>query len=204
MPGCWGGVYPLVEPQIQEEQCSFCLSWTSSLPSQGCWMVHGSLPNQSTYVLWPWKKHTTLSLGVSCGGCLGSMGYWAHCYEPFIPCITENLICINGNKSNSFLVGLGLCQGCPLSLIKVMNRLLRFSQGVECVHLASSSCDLQLALGRFAAKCEVSGMRISTFNSEAMVLSRKRGTWPLWFGMSHCLKWGSSSIMGSCSWVMEE
>jgi len=41
---------------------------------------------------------------------------------------------------------------------------------------------LQHALGRFAAKCEAAGMRISTSKSEAMVLSRKRVAYTLQVG----------------------
>ncbi|KAK3516271.1 hypothetical protein QTP70_007251 [Hemibagrus guttatus] len=37
-----------------------------------------------------------------------------------------------------------------------------------------SGLDLQHALGRFAAKCEAAGMRVSTSKSEAMVLDRKK------------------------------
>ncbi|TWW73438.1 hypothetical protein D4764_15G0008320 [Takifugu flavidus] len=40
--------------------------------------------------------------------------------------------------------------------------------------LASSDCDLQRSLDRFAAECEAAGMRISTSKSEAMVLNRKK------------------------------
>ncbi|KAK0137050.1 Retrovirus-related Pol polyprotein from type-1 retrotransposable element R2 [Merluccius polli] len=44
----------------------------------------------------------------------------------------------------------------------------------DVVLLASSHRDLQLSLDRFAAECEVAGMRISTSKSESMVLNRKR------------------------------
>ncbi|XP_061769787.1 uncharacterized protein LOC133560831 [Nerophis ophidion] len=40
--------------------------------------------------------------------------------------------------------------------------------------MASSGQDLQLSLGRFAAECEATGMRISTSESESLVLARKR------------------------------
>ncbi|CAN9506880.1 unnamed protein product [Ophioblennius macclurei] len=46
--------------------------------------------------------------------------------------------------------------------------------GDDVVLLASSSRDLQLSLGWFAAESEAAGMQISTSKSEAMVLSRKR------------------------------
>uniref|UniRef100_A0A672HEW3 Doublecortin domain containing 2B n=1 Tax=Salarias fasciatus TaxID=181472 RepID=A0A672HEW3_SALFA len=43
--------------------------WTSSRPSIEGSKVHGSLPNQSTCVLWTWRRHLTVSLMASCGGC---------------------------------------------------------------------------------------------------------------------------------------
>ncbi|KAI3361070.1 hypothetical protein L3Q82_013273, partial [Scortum barcoo] len=42
--------------------------WTSSIPSAGCLRVYGSLPNQSTCALWIWRRHSTVSLMVFCGG----------------------------------------------------------------------------------------------------------------------------------------
>ncbi len=80
-----------------------------------------------------------------------------------------------------------------------MNRISRRSQGVEGVRfgdlrigsllfaddvvlLASSGRDLQLSLDRFAAGCEVAGMRISTSKSKYMVLSWKRVECPLRVG----------------------
>ena len=106
----------------------------------------------------------------------------------------QSLVCIAGNKSDSFPVRVGLRQGCPLSpilFIIFMDRISRCSQGVEgfrfgdlriasllfaddVVLLASSCRDLQLSLDRFAAECEAVGMKISTSKSESMVLSRKR------------------------------
>lgn len=60
-----------------------------------------------------------------------------------------------------------------------------FSLGTVSFHLcffivmsASSDQELQQAVGQFAAKCDASGMRISTSKSEAMVLSLKRGLAP--------------------------
>ncbi|KAI3366743.1 hypothetical protein L3Q82_009220 [Scortum barcoo] len=93
--------------------------WTSSIPallSTGCLRlrVYGSLPNQSTCALWIWRRHSTVSLVVFCGG--------AH------------------------------------------------------------ARDLHHVLERFAAECEVAGMRISTSKSEAMVLDRKRVACPLRVG----------------------
>ncbi|KAK3518107.1 hypothetical protein QTP70_033333 [Hemibagrus guttatus] len=44
----------------------------------------------------------------------------------------------------------------------------------DVVLLASSSLDLQHALGHFAAECEAAGMRVSPSKSEAMVLDRKK------------------------------
>ncbi|KAK3507140.1 hypothetical protein QTP70_008534 [Hemibagrus guttatus] len=71
-----------------------------------------------------------------------------------------------------------------------MDRISRRSQGLEGVQfgdhrisslifaddvlLAPSSLDLQYALGRFAAECEVAGMRVSTSKLEAMALDQKK------------------------------
>ena len=96
-------------------------------------------------------------------------------------------------KSSIFSVGVGLRQGCPLSRILYlifMDRISRRSRGEESVRvgdlriasllfaddvvlLATSDCDLQHALGWFAAECEAVGMRVSTSKSEVMVLCRK-------------------------------
>ncbi|XP_061894160.1 solute carrier family 25 member 55a isoform X1 [Entelurus aequoreus] len=106
----------------------------------------------------------------------------------------QSLVRIAGRKSDTFPVRVGLRQGCPLSpilFITFMDRISRRSQGVEgiwfggcrirsllfaddVVLTASSGQDLQLSLDRFAAECEVTGMRISTSKSESMVLARKR------------------------------
>ncbi|XP_068199432.1 androglobin [Antennarius striatus] len=48
----------------------------------------------------------------------------------------------------------------------------------DVVLLASSNLDLQRALGRLAADCDASGMRISASKSEAMVFDRKRVVCP--------------------------
>ena len=39
--------------------------------------------------------------------------------------------------------------------------------------MASSACELQYSLNRFASECEATGMRVNTSKSEAMVLNRK-------------------------------
>ncbi|KAK3551381.1 hypothetical protein QTP70_016644 [Hemibagrus guttatus] len=107
---------------------------------------------------------------------------------------SRSLVRIASCKSDLFPVHVGLRQGCPLSpvlFIVFMDRISRRSQGLEGVRfgdhrisslifaddvvlLASSGLDLQHALGRFAAKCEAAGMRVSTSKSEAMVLDRKK------------------------------
>ncbi|KAK3509614.1 hypothetical protein QTP70_006805 [Hemibagrus guttatus] len=107
---------------------------------------------------------------------------------------SRSLVRIASCKSDLFPVHVGLRQGCPLSpvlFIVFMDRISRRSQGLEgvwfgdhrisslifaddVVLLASSGLDLQHALGRFAAECEVAGMRVSTSKSEAMVLDRKK------------------------------
>uniref|UniRef100_A0A672FD98 Reverse transcriptase domain-containing protein n=1 Tax=Salarias fasciatus TaxID=181472 RepID=A0A672FD98_SALFA len=115
---------------------------------------------------------------------------------------SRSLVRIAGSKSDLFPVHVGLRQGCPLSpvlFIIFMDRISRCSQGPEGVRfgdhrissllfaddvvlLASSNQDLQHALGRFAAECEATGMRISTSKSEAMVLDRNKVACPLQVG----------------------
>ena len=48
--------------------------WTSSTPPAGSSRVPGSLPNQSTCVLWIWKQHANASLEEYSGGVFGIMG----------------------------------------------------------------------------------------------------------------------------------
>ena len=101
---------------------------------------------------------------------------------------------INGSKSDSFGVRVGLRQGCvlsPLLFIIFMDRISRRSTTPECVtmgnarvesllfaddiaRLASSSTGLQRALDRFTAECTMAGMQISTKKTEVMVLSRQK------------------------------
>ncbi|TWW73385.1 R2 Retrovirus-related Pol polyprotein from type I retrotransposable element [Takifugu flavidus] len=99
----------------------------------------------------------------------------------------QSLVRIAGSKSHSFPVGVGLRQGCPLSLMDRISRChgvegVRFGDlrigsllfADDVVLLASSARDLQRSLDRFAAACEAAGMKISTSKSEAMVLNRKK------------------------------
>ena len=48
--------------------------WTNSIPSAGCSRVHRSLPNQSTWVLWTWRRHLTVSLVAVCWRCARGTG----------------------------------------------------------------------------------------------------------------------------------
>ncbi len=66
-----------VVPWIQEEQCGFRPGhetldqlYTLSKVLEGEW----ELPNQSTCVLWIWRRYSTVSLASSCGGFSGSTG----------------------------------------------------------------------------------------------------------------------------------
>ena len=64
---------------------------TSSTPSAGSSRVRGSLPNQSTCVLWIWRRHPTASLQEFCGGFSGIM----ECRAPLCglpaPCKSDSL-----------------------------------------------------------------------------------------------------------------
>ncbi|KAI3361315.1 hypothetical protein L3Q82_013500 [Scortum barcoo] len=90
--------------------------WTSSIPSTGCLRVYGSLPNQSTCALWIWRRHSTVSLVVFCGGApLTSMGSGS----PLLRAVrslydrSRSLVRIAGSKSDLFPVHVGLRQGLP-------------------------------------------------------------------------------------------
>ncbi|XP_061537112.1 uncharacterized protein LOC133404806 [Phycodurus eques] len=177
---------------------------TSSTTSAGSSRVPGSSSNQSTCVLWTWRRRSTVSLGESCGGFLREYGV----PNPLIRAVrspydrSQSLVRIAGSKSDSFPVRVGLRRGCSLSpivFVTFMDRMSRRSRGVEGVRfgglsiasllfaddavlLASSSRDLQLSPERFAAECEAVGMRIGTSESETVVLSRKRVACPLRVG----------------------
>ena len=96
-------------------------------------------------------------------------------------CQSQSLVCIAGRKSDLFPVRVSLHQSCPLSpvLFIVFNgKISRHSHAADGVKfggllipsllfaddmvlLASSNSNLQLALGRFPAECEVGGIRTS-------------------------------------------
>ena len=73
----------------------------------------------------------------------------------------------------------------------------------DAVLMASLNVGLQRSLNQFAAQCEAAAMKISTYKSEAMVLSRKPVLLYSGWGMSPCPKWRSSSTSGFCSWVRD-
>ncbi|KAK3565371.1 hypothetical protein QTP86_007107 [Hemibagrus guttatus] len=192
-------VRPLVEPRIQEEQCSFRPSrgtldqlytlhrvlegsWEFAQPVHMCFVdLEKAFDRVPRGILWevPWEYgvHGPLLRAVQ------SLYNWS-----------RSLVRIASCKPDLFPVHVGLRQGCPLSpvlFIVFMDRISRRSQGLEGVRfgdhrisslifaddvvlLAPSSLDLQHALGRFAAECEAAGMRVSTSKSEAMVLDRKK------------------------------
>ena len=200
-------IRPIVEPRIQEEQCGFRPgrgtldqlytlhrvlegSWEFAQPIHMCFVdlekAFDCVPRGILWrVLWEYGVRGPLLRAIR------------SLYDR-----SRSLVRIAGSKSDLFPVHVGLRQGCPLSpvlFIIFMDRISRRSQGPEGVRfgdntilsllfaddvvvLASSSQDLQHALGRFAAKCEAAGMRFSTSKSEAMVLSQKRVACPLQVG----------------------
>ena len=189
---------PIVEPQIQEEQCGFrpgrgtvdqlftlagllAGAWEFAHPVYMCFVdLEKAYDRVPRGILW---------------GVLREYGVPG----PLVRAIrslykqSESCVRILGTKSSTFSVGVGLRQGCPLSpilFVIFMDRISRRSRGEESVRfgdlriasllfaddvvlLATSDRDLQHALGRFAAECEAVGMRVSTSKSEAMVLCRK-------------------------------
>jgi len=187
---------PIVEPQLQEEQCGF-------LP--GCGTVHqlftlaGLLGEHGMSTCRPssldLEKAYDRVPQESCGGYYGVPGPLAHAILVQMALYKQSESCVRilGTKSSTFSVGVGLCQGCPLSPILFRICMDRISRHSRCeaivwfgdlriasllfadnvVLLATSDRDLQHALGRFAAECESVGMRVSTSKSEAMVLCQK-------------------------------
>ena len=167
--------------------------WTSSIPLREYWSGHGSLPNQSTCVLWIWGRLMTV------GDRLQEYGVDGLLLRAIrsLYCWSQSMVGIAGSKSDPFPLRLGLCQGYPLPpVLVIIFRISRHSQAVEggkfgylqipsllfvdvIVVLASSNCDLQLSLGLFAVECEAAGMRISNSKTETMVLSQKRVDCPL-------------------------
>ena len=114
--------------------------WTSSTPSVGSLRVRGSLPNQSTCVLWIWRRHSTTSLVESSGAVLRNYGGSG----PFIRAVcsrynrSRRLVRIASSKLDSFPVRFGLCQHCPLLpilFITFIDRISRRSHGVEGVRV---------------------------------------------------------------------
>ena len=99
---------------------------------------------------------------------------------------------VNGTQSKSFHVGVGLGQECassPLLFIIYTNWMDKLSPTDECVTigkcktnkllladdlvlLVTSESGLQHALNRFAAACDIAGMKVSTPNTEVLHLSR--------------------------------
>ena len=191
-------VRPIVEPQIQEEQCGFRpgrgttdqiynltgileKAWEYAYPVYMCFVdlekAYDRVPRE---VLWEVLRE----YGVR-GTLLRSI---QSLYSQ-----SESCVRVLGSKSNSFSVRVGLRQGCALSpilFVIFMDRISRRSRGGEGIRLgelrvssllfaddvvllAPSVQDLQLSLDRFDAECTAAGMKISVSKSEAMVLSRK-------------------------------
>ena len=107
-------------------------------------------------------------------------------------CRPEVCVRVNGKQSKPFRMGVGLWQGCVLSLllfIVYMNWIDKCSQANECatignckisrllfaddlILLSSAKSGLQRALNSFADVCNTAGMKISTAKTEVLHLSR--------------------------------
>ncbi|TWW77636.1 R2 Retrovirus-related Pol polyprotein from type I retrotransposable element [Takifugu flavidus] len=150
----------IVEPRIQEEQCSFCPGrgtvdqlYTLSRVFEGAWEF--AQPIHMCFVDLE-KAFDRVPRGVL-WGVLREYGVSGPLIRPSAPCtigarVWSTLLAVSRTR---FRIG-----------------SLLFADDV--VLLASSACDLQLSLDRFAAAYEAAGMKISTSKSEAMVLNRKK------------------------------
>lgn len=54
-------IQPIVQPQIQEKECGLHHRCGTMDLVQGGLSGHGSMTIQSTYVVWTWRRHTTVS-----------------------------------------------------------------------------------------------------------------------------------------------
>ncbi|KAI3374009.1 hypothetical protein L3Q82_022567 [Scortum barcoo] len=149
--------------------------WTSSIPSTGCLRVYGSLPNQSTCALWIWRRHSTVSLVVFCGGAPRVWGPGAFAKGCSVSVRPEQELGSHCRQISRRSQG-------PEGVRFGNHRISSLLFADDVVLMASSGQDLQHVLERFAAECEAAGMRISTSKSEAMVLDRKRVACPLQVG----------------------
>jgi len=115
-----------------------------------------------TCFLWTWRRLTAMSPEGFSGVCCWRFGVLESLFRTIR---SKSCFCIFCTKSNSFMMRVGLCQGCPLLTILFvifMNRIPRRSQGEEdvwfgnirvtsllfmddVVLLASSSHDIQSA-----------------------------------------------------------
>uniref|UniRef100_A0A8C5A4J3 ribonuclease H n=1 Tax=Gadus morhua TaxID=8049 RepID=A0A8C5A4J3_GADMO len=191
-------VRPIVEPQIEEEQCGFRPGrgttdqlFTPARILEGAWEY--AHPVYMCFVdlekVYDWVPREKLWEVLREYGVRGSiLRAIQSLYSQ-----SESCVRVLGSQSVSFSVGAGLRQGCALSpilFVIYMDRISRRSRGGEglqfgglrissllfaddVVLIGSSACDLQHSLDRLAAECEAAGMRISTAKSEAMTLSRK-------------------------------
>ncbi|TWW81631.1 hypothetical protein D4764_01G0014460 [Takifugu flavidus] len=169
----------IVEPRIQEEQCGFrpgrgtvdqlyTLSrvfegaWAFAQPVHMCFVAFDRVPRR---VLWGVLRE----YGVSGPLIRAVRSLYNRC---------QSLVRIAGGKI--FMDRISRCshgvEGVQFGDLRIGSLL--FADDV--VLLASSACDLQRSLDRFAAACEAAGMKISTSKSEAMVLNRKKVECLLW------------------------
>jgi len=144
---------PIVEPQLQEEQCGFCPG-------------HGTVDQLFTLAGllggWEGMGDCPSSLHVLCGFGEGHAPriMWGILREygvpgPLVRAIrslykqSESYVHILGTKSSTFSVGVGLRHGCPLSptlFVNFMDRISRRSRGEESVWFG----DLRIASLLFA------------------------------------------------------
>lgn len=145
-------VWSIGEPQIKEEQCSFCPGhgrvdtfFTLFRALEGTWATAQPVHKCFLYLE---KAYDCMQRGT----------LWEKLWEYGLNDHSDGecLVCVAGSKSDSFPVGVGLHQGSQAPPWLFANYV---------VLLASSCTDLQLSLEK---------MRISPSKTEAMVLCWKR------------------------------
>lgn len=126
------------------------------------------------------EKNVFYGLGKRAYNWVRRAGPWGHCCEPSGTYITKASACL----WSCLWYSLAWFQGAAgiQRVFSLGTSDLRLCFADDVALWASSFCDLQHALGWFAAECEGAMMRVCTSKSEAMVLCQKTMNCPLQVG----------------------